>query len=118
MSTPVSWNLQLAVSEGRLDDFRSLMREMVESTEEEPGALAYEWFIDVEGSTCHIIERYADSGAAMVHLGNFGSKFADRFLACVQPTALSVYGDPSDELRGALDGFGATYLGPFGGFAR
>jgi hypothetical protein len=27
-----------------------------------------------------------------------------------------VFGDPSDELKGLLDGFGATYLRPFGNF--
>jgi hypothetical protein len=54
----------------------------------------------------------------MIHLGAFGSKFAERFLSCVEPTGFSVYGDPSDDVRGVLDGFGAVYLGPFGGFAR
>ena len=118
MSKVVSWNLQLAVRDGRLDDFRSLMKEMVESTRAEAGAQAYEWFISEDGTTCHLYERYADSAATMVHLGAFGSKFAERFLSCVEPTGFSVYGDPSDDVRGVLDGFGAVYLGPFGGFAR
>lgn len=118
MSKVVSWNLQLAVRAGRLDDFRSLMAEMVDSTRTEDGAQAYEWFIGEDGAVCHIYERYADSAATMVHLGTFGSMFAERFLSCVEPTGFSVYGDPSDEVRGVLDGFGAVYLGPFGGFAR
>ena len=66
----------------------------------------------------HIYERYADSDAAVVHLGNFGAKFAERFLQCFEPTDLYVYGEPSDEARAALDGFGAVYLGTFGGFSR
>ena len=33
------------------------------------------------GQTCTVLERYADSAAAMVHMGNFGEKFAPRFLA-------------------------------------
>ena len=118
MSTTVSWNLQLAVRDGRLDDFRSLMHEMVESTLAEAGAQAYEWFITEDGTTCHICERYADSDAAMVHLGTFGSRFAERFLSCVEPTGFSVYGDPSGEVQGVLDGFGAVYMGWFGGFVR
>ena len=117
MSTEVSWNLQLAVRDGRLDDFRALLHEMVESTRAEAGAQGYEWFITEDGTVCHINERYADSDAAMVHLGAFGSRFAERFLACVEPTGFSVYGDPSDEVRAVLDGFGAAYLGPLGGFA-
>jgi hypothetical protein len=67
---------------------------------------------------CHVHERYADSAAALVHLGNFGAKFAERFLQCFEPTDLYVYGEPSDEVRATLDGFGATYLETFGGFIR
>jgi quinol monooxygenase YgiN len=118
MSNVLSWNLHLAVREGQLEPFRALMNEMVESTRAEPGAQVYEWFISDDGTACHICERYADSPAAIAHLGTFGSKFADRFMACVEPTALSVYGEPSDEARKVLDGFGAAYLGTFGGFSR
>ena len=118
MADPVSWNLQLAVREGRLQKFEALMREMVTSAEAEPGTIGYEWFLSEDGSTCHLHERFTDSGAALTHLGNFGSKFADRFLDCVEPTGLSVYGEPSAEARQALDGFGAKYLGTFGGFSR
>lgn len=118
MSETISWNLQLAVQDGQLDAARSLMAEMVESTKHESGALGYEWFLKPDGSACHINEKYADSAAALEHLGNFGAKFADRFLTCFAPTAFHVYGEPSDEVRGVLDGFGAVYLGSFGGFAR
>lgn len=118
MSTVVSWNLQVSVREGRLDDFRSLMNEMVESTQMEAGTLSYEWFLSEDDTECHIYERYADSDAVMVHLGNFGPKFASRFMESVEPTSLSVYGEPSDEVRTALDSLGAVYLGTFGGFSR
>ncbi|HSM36232.1 MAG TPA: antibiotic biosynthesis monooxygenase [Longimicrobiales bacterium] len=118
MQGPVSWNLQLSVRDGRLDDARNLMADMVEATRNEPGALVYEWFLDGDGAVCHICERYADSEAVVTHLANFGANFADRFLACFAPTALYVYGDPSSEARDALDGFGAEYLGTFGGFRR
>ena len=118
MSNTISWNLQMSVREGRLNDARDLMSEMVASTKQEPGTIGYEWFLSADGKTCHINERYADSEAVMVHLGNFGSKFADRFLACVEPTSLSVYGEPSTEARAALDGLGAAYLGWLGGFVR
>ena len=118
MSNAISWNLRMSVREGRLNDARDLMREMVASTEQESGAKGYEWFLSADDKTCHINERYADSEAVVVHLGNFGAKFAERFLACFEPTSLSVYGEPSAEARAALDGFGATYLGWLGGFNR
>jgi quinol monooxygenase YgiN len=118
MSSTVSWNLQLAVRAGQLDAFRSLMEEMVEATRSEPGTLVYEWFLSEDGTLCHLYERYADSKAALVHLGNFGAKFAERFLACVDPTDFFVYGDPDAPAREVLLGFNADFLGNFGGFAR
>ena len=118
MSNTIFWNLQMSVRESHLDDARALMSEMVTGTKQEPGAQGYEWFLSEDGKTCHINERYADSGAVLVHLGNFGSKFADRFLAYFEPTSLSVYGEPSAEARAALDGLGAAYLGWLGGFSR
>jgi quinol monooxygenase YgiN len=118
MSDVVSWNLQLSVIDGKLDDARLLMAEMVEATNHEAGAVVYEWFLSPDGTSCHINERYADSAATLEHLGNFGANFAERFLACFAPTGLHVYGEPSDEVRGVLDGFGAVYMGTLGGFAR
>jgi quinol monooxygenase YgiN len=118
MSTSISWNLQMAVHDGRLAESRELMREMVAATEQETGTLGYEWFISDDGKSCHINERYADSDAVLVHLTNFGAKFAERFLACFEPKSLSVYGNPSPDARAALDGFGAAYLGWLGGFNR
>ena len=118
MSDTVSWNVHMSVREGQLNDARELMTEMVESTCGEVGTLGYEWFLGADGTVCHLNERYADSDAAMVHLGTFGAKFVERFLGCFEPTSLHVYGEPSDEVRAVLDGFGAVYLGTFGGFSR
>ncbi len=118
MPNTVSWNLQLSVREGRLDDVRNLMNEMVVSTLQEPGTLIYEWFLSEDGKTCHLYERYADNAAAMVHATHFGTKFADRFLACLEPTSLSVYGELSPELRAAHESFGANFLDWLGGFHR
>jgi quinol monooxygenase YgiN len=118
MGDQVSWLLEVAVKPGQLEDFRALMHEMVESTQGAPGALSYEWFVSDDGGAVHLYERYADSAAVLTHLGAFGEKFAGRFLAAVDPTRFTVYGAPSAEAREALGGFGPTYLGPFGGFAR
>ena len=118
MPKTVSWNLQLQVQEGHADEVRDLMNDMIRATKEEPGAAGYEWFLSADGKTCHINERYADAEALMVHLGNFGSKFAQRFTTCFAPTSFTVYGEPGAEARAVLDGFGANYLGWLGGFSR
>jgi len=84
----------------------------------EPGAEIYEWFLSEDGNELHIYERYVDSAATMVHLGTFGSTYMQRFLDCCSPTRLHVYGEPSNDVKGVLNGFGAVYCGSFGGFSR
>ncbi len=118
MSSVVSWNLRVSINAGQLEAFRTLMEEMVASTKAEAGTLGYEWFLSADSGSCHVNERYADSGAVMEHLGSFGANFAERFLACVAPTSIDVYGEPSAEVREGLAGFGPVYHSPFGGFTR
>lgn len=119
MSDHVSWMLELTIKPGELNNLKALIGEMVESTQAtEPGTVNYEWSFNADETTCHIWERYTDSAAAMAHLGNFGEKFAERFLAALEPTRLMVYGNPSDEVREALGAFGAAYMAPVGGFVR
>lgn len=119
MSDNVHWVLEINVKDGELDNFKTLMNDMVSATQaNEPGTLNYEWFIGDDGKTCHICERYVDSAATMTHLGSFGENFAERFLAMAEPTRFVVYGAPNDEVRSALAGFGAAHMTQIGGFAR
>lgn len=117
MSEHVSWLLELAVKPGQLESFGELMAEMVSATRDEPGALVYEWSISPDETKVHIYERYADSAATLAHLATFQERFARRFLDAVEPTRFVVYGAPSEEARRGLDGLGARYMSPFGGFA-
>ena len=118
MDAPIAWVLEVAVKPGQIDTLQALMAEMVASTDAEPDALSYEWFASDDGGVVHLYERYADSAAALAHLGTFGEWFAGRFLAAVDPTRLTVMGSPSDQVKAALSGLGPTFLRPFGGFVR
>jgi len=119
MSETVSWVLKAKVKDGAFDDAKALMDEMSAATQaDEPGALAYEWFASEDKTKICLYERYADSAATMVHLGNFGSKFADRMMALMEPTGLTVFGDPSAEVRAGLAPFGAVHMAQVAGFAR
>jgi quinol monooxygenase YgiN len=118
MNDIVSWMLEVSIKPGQLDTFKTLAEDLVQSTRTEPGTLAYEWFLSEDNRSCHIYERYADSAAAMTHLGTFGEKFADRFMPLLDLQRLAVYGAPSDEVKGVLGGFGANFLGQLNGFAR
>jgi quinol monooxygenase YgiN len=112
----ISRHVELAVKPGQIENFQALTGEMVDSAREEPGVLNYERFVSDDGKFVHVYERYADSAAAVAHLRKFRKNFSERFLAMVVRTQFTVFGNPSDELRGLLDGFGVTYLRPFGDF--
>lgn len=119
MSDNVHWMLELKIKDGALDDFKALMTEMTSATEaNEPGTLNYEWYISDDQKTCHLYERYVDSAATMVHLGSFGANFANRFMTLVEPTRFVVYGNPNNDVRAALAGFGAVHMTQIAGFAR
>jgi quinol monooxygenase YgiN len=118
MEEQVSWVLEVTVKPGQLDTFKSLMDEMVAGTSGEPGTLNYEWYISDDNGTIHLFEKYANSEAMVDHVTGFMEKWAGRFMACVDPTRFTVYGNPSDAARELLAPFGGTYLAPWGGFAR
>ena len=119
MNNNVFWVLEANINDGQFDHLNALMSEMVEATKrDEPGALNYEWFIAEDGKSLHLYERYADSGATMVHLGNFGQKFAERFVAYLTITRITMYGNPSDEVRAAFATFTPIYWSLSAGFTH
>src|SRR5262249_41849628 len=80
MTNNVYLVLELEVPSGREADVAALMGELVETTREnEPRTLDFEWWTSTDGRRCHMVERYADSAAAMSHLGAFRDRFAERF---------------------------------------
>lgn len=116
MTDDVYWVLRLQIKDGQAAAFEALMPEMVEATLKESGAKSYEWHR--EGDEVHIFERYASNADAMIHMGNFGANFADRFLGALTPTGFDVYGPAQDDLRAALAPVGAKFYGQVGGFDR
>jgi quinol monooxygenase YgiN len=114
----VWWILKCAVKDGQLDAFEELMGEMVAATRDEPGALAYEWFVSDDGTAVHLYERYADSDAAITHIDGFLTSWASRFTGCVDVKGFTVYGSPSDAAREKMAPLNANVLAPWGGFVR
>ena len=110
------WSLEASIRAGRADEAHALMKELVASSQQEPGTRGYEWFIAGNGIDCHIYERYADSEGALAHLRNFKDNFSERFIACFEQPSMKVYGEPNAELKRILDNFGASYYTMVAGF--
>src|SRR5437764_490761 len=105
MGGEISWRVQLIVKPGQLSNFQTLTGEMVAVTRGEPGVLSYQRFVSEDGTIIHIYERYADSAAAVAHLEAFAKHFAERFSAMIERKTFTVFGNPSTELKAALDKF-------------
>jgi quinol monooxygenase YgiN len=119
MSDIIEWVLEMRVQDGQADMVQPLLDEMVAATQaDEPGALHYEYYMPDDRSTCTVLERYADNDAVMAHLGNFGAKFADRFLTAFAPERFTVYGPANETVRAGLAAFGATHQKMVAGFHR
>jgi quinol monooxygenase YgiN len=119
MNPQVSWIFELSVNDGELGNLKALMKEMVDGVAtNEPGTLAYEWSISDDGNQCHIHEWYRDSAATVAHLTSFKANYAARLMSMGVATRFVVYGNPDAAVREALDGFGAIYMSPLGGFIR
>jgi hypothetical protein len=71
-----------------------------------------------DGKQCHIHEWYKDSPATVAHLTTFKANYAAHLMALGVATRFVVYGNPDSSVREALEGFGAAYMSPIGGFAR
>jgi quinol monooxygenase YgiN len=113
----VSWCVELAVKPGQLSDLESMTGEMVASTRDEVGVLAYQRFVSNDQQSVIVYERYTDSESAVAHLQKFSEIFAERYASMVNRKNFMVFGNPSDELRALLDSYGATYFHAFGPFA-
>lgn len=118
MSGQISWHVELEVKPGLMDAFRTLTREMVHATKNEPGVLAYERFIGDDNQSIHIFERYIDCAAAVAHLLTFVHAYAKRFANLVERKRFTVFGTPTPELKQLLDPLRAQYFARLDGFSR
>ena len=64
--------------------------------------LQYDWYFDGSQTECVVREKYPDSKALLVHLGNIGELFGK--LVALGEFSAEVYGEPSEELLQATKG--------------
>jgi quinol monooxygenase YgiN len=116
-SEQIYWVVTVTVDQ--MDKFKPLIQKLVAATEKEPGALQYEYNVGEDQKTVDIYERYADTKAAMSHLGvTFGPNFSKDFFALAKPTRWVIYGTPSDDFKKANADFHPVYMTPFDGFIK
>jgi len=86
------------IHDGKLKEFKALAKQCLAIVkEQEENTLRYDWFFNEDNTECVVIEKYTDSNAVFVHLGDFGDLLGQ--LTEIADLSLEVYGDPSEELK-------------------
>ncbi len=120
LGTEVAWLPEWVVKPGAvepLESVRALLEEMVTSARSEPGTLSYAVYVSEDGQTITFYERYADEAAVLAHQTRFGERFAERAMAAMTCTRITVLGSPGEEVRKTISGCHPIYLQPFGGYS-
>ena len=93
----------LKIHPGKLDEFMTAAEKCINTVrEKDKGTLQYDWFLNADHNECHVVERYKDSDSVLEHMGNLGDTLGE--LLSVSDLSLNVYGNPSEQLKSALQG--------------
>src|ERR1700682_5804750 len=94
----VRFTVDLAINDGKLDQFASVAQEMITGTLKEPGALAYEFFLSADRRRCLLLETYADANAVLAHMkGSVVQGLVPKLLETSIINSFEVYEDPGAE---------------------
>lgn len=116
-SNEIHGTSRIAIHEGKLDEFKRLTAECVEIVRtQDIGTLEYELFLNADGTECFVHERYRDSAAGLDHMANIGVMMEP--LSAICTITGEVCGDPSPELRTALEEAGVAIYAPFRSLER
>jgi quinol monooxygenase YgiN len=106
------------INEGKLEAFKQIASAMVAATQEEPGALAYEWHFSADHKRCRLLETYADAAAMQQHISGKAVQLIPKLLEVSSVSGFDVYGDPGSDSAATLTAFGAEIFPRWSGLAR
>lgn len=99
------------IKEGKLDEFKQLIPFLISTVkEQDPGTLTYDWYLNEDRMECVVLETYTDSQAVLAHAGHVGEYLQK--VSEVADLSIELYGNPSEELRKAIEGL-APKIYPF-----
>ncbi len=101
-------NARLKINPGKMEEFKKVANSCLEKVKlKDRGTIQYDWFYNESKSECIVRERYVDSDAVLEHMANVGELLGG--LVALSTISLDLYGNPSEGLKNALDGFDVTY---------
>lgn len=119
MNNEVSWILTSRLVTTQPKAFEDLMVEMAKAVQQtQGGTTAYVWYLSEDGHSSEIFASFENSDAAISHMTWFSNTYVKQFMEMLNPTGMTVYGKPTQELRNTLASLSPRYLQTVGGFAR
>lgn len=110
--------VRFAIKEGKLEAFRAKSLEIAQAAEaEEPQTAAYTTYVDAEGKTAVLVERYASSAAFLAHFRHTGPSLGP-LLELAPATEVLTLGEPDAEARALLASIHSTFFTKLAGFQR
>ena len=117
MADQIQYTVGWGIHAGKLDEFKALAAQATALVEQnEPAMQGYHWYFNADETRCTLIEQYPSAEHILVHLGNVGAVLGQ--LLEISDLTIDVYGEVSDDARGALDPLGAVYHDHLTGFSR
>ncbi len=108
----VRFAVDLAIHEGKFDEFTNIAQAMLALTQKEPGALGYDWYFSADRKNCRLLETYTDADAVQAHMaGAAVQEGVPKLLGVSNVSRFEVYGDPGPKAAEILTGFGAQIFG-------
>lgn len=102
MSEPIVIIDSSEVREGKLDDLKAAMKELVEfALAKEPRMIAYNVYLSEDGNRVTVLQVHPDSASAEFHMNVAGPAFA-KFVEFIKMSGIDVYGRPSHDLQERL----------------
>ena len=98
MSEPIIYIDQSEIREGKLEELKTAMNELVELIEaNEPQLIAYNLYFNEDGTRMDVVHLHRDSASLEFHMKVAGPAFP-KFAEFIQLLTIDVYGKPSDDL--------------------
>ena len=86
---------------------------------DEEGTLSFEWFVNPEGRSAIILEKFSDSTSALVRVNNLiTSPVNEPFQELFEIESFLVLGNADEKLKKELEGWNASYLSYKDGFEK
>ena len=91
---------RMTVRPGKLEGFKQQAAECIKQTKEkDTKTLRYDWFLSNDETGCEIREAYVNSDGRIEHRRNVGEALNVLFSEFADAHAVTVYGDPSPQLK-------------------